>query len=190
MQPDLARQRQQLQRPLEIDRRRIDALRHATNASASRPLRLRRAARRARIGPVRSVTARPVSGSKPSDLPSAVDFTVARAGPELPRVAALGIVAAADEGAVLAGDLERSGGRSRTLGHARGSRAIVLGREDVRPEHLVQRFQHLADAQILDLVDRAGELPPEVAQTSFHSSLPSEMRSSFSSRSAVKSYST
>ena len=50
------------------------------------------------------------------------------------------------------------------LGHGRGSPPSPLGGKMCGPEHLVQRFQHLADAQILDLVDGAGEVAPEVAQ--------------------------
>ena len=68
--------------------------------------------------------------------------------------------------------------------------ALRLGREDVRTQQLVQRVQHVADAQILDLLDGGMKSLQKSRSTSFHSSLPSEMRSSFSSRSAVKSYST
>src|SRR5690606_1218973 len=82
---------------------------------------------------------------------------------ELARIAALRIVSAADEGAVLAGNLE-----AEPPGLARGAAtrigAVLPWRKDVRTEDLVQRFQHLADAQILDVVDGAGELAPEIAQ--------------------------
>ena len=42
--------------------------------------------------------------------------------------------------------------------------ALGLGREDVRAQDLVQRLQHLADAQVLDLADGGREVAPEVAQ--------------------------
>ena len=34
----------------------------------------------------------------------------------------------------------------------------------MRPEHVVERIEHLGDAQILDLVDRADEVAPEILQ--------------------------
>ncbi len=34
----------------------------------------------------------------------------------------------------------------------------------MRRQHLVERVDHLGDAQVLDLVDRADEIAPEVAQ--------------------------
>ena len=34
----------------------------------------------------------------------------------------------------------------------------------MRRQHLVERVEHLRDAQVLDLADRAGEVAPEVAQ--------------------------
>src|SRR5690606_27521784 len=43
-------------------------------------------------------------------------------------------------------------------------RAILLGGEDVRPKHLVERFQHVGDAQLLDLADCPGEIAPEIPQ--------------------------
>ena len=53
---------------------------------------------------------------------------------------------------------------SPQFGHWRGSPPSGLGREDVRAEQLVQRVQHLADAQVLDLPDAGREVAPEVAQ--------------------------
>ena len=50
------------------------------------------------------------------------------------------------------------------FGHLRGSAAVGARREQVRRQHLVERVDHLGDAQILDLVDRADEVAPEVAQ--------------------------
>ena len=82
---------------------------------------------------------------------------------ELARVAAVGIARAADEGAVLAADLEAQAPFAAVGAQARIA-ALGLGREDVRAQDLVQRLQHLADAQVLDLADRAHELAPEVAQ--------------------------
>ncbi|HET6220760.1 MAG TPA: hypothetical protein VFE11_01290, partial [Dongiaceae bacterium] len=34
----------------------------------------------------------------------------------------------------------------------------------MRPQHVVERVQHLGDAQILDVVDRADEADPEILQ--------------------------
>ena len=34
----------------------------------------------------------------------------------------------------------------------------------MRPENIVEHVEHFADAQVLDLVDRADEVAPEVAQ--------------------------
>ena len=73
---------------------------------------------------------------------------------ELARVAAVGIARAADEGAVLAADLEAQPALAAVGALARVA-ALGLGREDVRAQDLVQRLQHLADAQVLDLVDGA-----------------------------------
>ena len=42
--------------------------------------------------------------------------------------------------------------------------AVGARREDVRRQHLVERVDHLADAQVLDLADRADEVAPELAQ--------------------------
>ena len=50
------------------------------------------------------------------------------------------------------------------FGHERGSAPSSRAGKMCGPKDLVQRFQHFADAQILDLVDRAGELAPEIAQ--------------------------
>ena len=42
--------------------------------------------------------------------------------------------------------------------------AVLARREQVRREHLVERVDHLRDAQFLDVADRGGEVAPEVAQ--------------------------
>ena len=45
-----------------------------------------------------------------------------------------------------------------------GIAAILARRIDVRPQHVVERIQHLGDAQVLDLVDGADEVAPEILQ--------------------------
>ena len=42
--------------------------------------------------------------------------------------------------------------------------AVVARREDERPQSFVERVEHVGDAQVLDVVDGAGEVLPEVAQ--------------------------
>ena len=42
--------------------------------------------------------------------------------------------------------------------------AVGLRRKQMRRQHLVERVDHLRDAQLLDVVDRADEVLPEVAQ--------------------------
>ena len=36
--------------------------------------------------------------------------------------------------------------------------------EDVRPEHVVQRIEHLGDAQFADVLHRGDEVAPEIAE--------------------------
>ena len=50
------------------------------------------------------------------------------------------------------------------LGQVRGFDAVALVGEDVRPEELVQRIEHLGGAQFLRFADRGGEVAPEIAQ--------------------------
>src|SRR5262249_32097290 len=82
---------------------------------------------------------------------------------ELAGVAALRIAPAAGEGAVLAADLEAEPAQP-----AVGALARIPppgpGREDVRPQKLVQRLEHIANPQVLDFADGAGEVAPEIAQ--------------------------
>ena len=83
-------------------------------------------------------------------------------GGERPGMAAFRIVAAADEGAELAGlQIELAGAAARALP---GIAAILARRIDVRTQHLVEHVEHLRDFQILDVVDRADEIDPEIPQ--------------------------
>ena len=50
------------------------------------------------------------------------------------------------------------------VGHCLTIAAILARRIDVRPQHVVERVQHLRDPQILDVVDRADEIAPEILQ--------------------------
>ncbi len=49
-------------------------------------------------------------------------------------------------------------------GHLRGSVPSSRGGNRCGAEHLVERIDHLRDAQVLDVADGVGELTPEVAQ--------------------------
>ena len=163
MSADLARQRQQAQAPSR-----------GPIAAAVQPLgRLERLASLAfaelDIGPEAAVAQ--------SDLFARVGVLAERAGRigcllglaiavegigQLPRIAAFGIVGAADEGAVFA---ELEGQRARTAFRAQpGVGAVLARRKHSGAKHLVERLEHVGDAQLLDVVDRAGEIAPEVAQ--------------------------
>ena len=50
------------------------------------------------------------------------------------------------------------------FGHLRGSMPSARGGNRCGAEHLVERIDHLRDAQFLDVADGGGELAPEVAQ--------------------------
>ena len=106
------------------------------------------------------MTSSPVAGSSPSFFmpPSGAPLAVG----ELAGVAAFRIVGAADEAAELA-ELEREPAAFAVRALARIG-AVRARREQVRRQHLVERVDHLRDAQLLDVADRGGELAPEVAQ--------------------------
>ena len=98
MQAHFARQRQQLQRCFQIDRLGGEALWECRPARGFSPF-----AAQLHIGseaPDFSAISSPVSGSMPSTRGSAVAVLIA--APHLARVAAFGIIRAADEGAELA----------------------------------------------------------------------------------------
>src|SRR5690606_12761671 len=72
------------------------------------------------------------------------------------------IVRAADEGAKLAQFQRELAGAA---GGAKARvRAIFLGREDAAGEEIVERVQNFGNAEVLDLVDIAVEILPEVAE--------------------------
>ena len=50
------------------------------------------------------------------------------------------------------------------VGQTRGSVPSLLGGKRCGAEHLVEHVEHFADAHVLDAVDRADEVAPEVAQ--------------------------
>ena len=50
------------------------------------------------------------------------------------------------------------------FGHLRGSVPSARGGNRCGAEHLVERVEHLRDAQVLDVADRGDEVAPEVAQ--------------------------
>src|SRR5262249_19381473 len=82
---------------------------------------------------------------------------------ELAREAALRIVRAADEGAELA-ELQPQSAVAAGRALARALATVVVGREEVRAELLVELVQDVADAQLFRLADGVGECLPEVTQ--------------------------
>ena len=83
---------------------------------------------------------------------------------ELARELAGRIVRAADEGAELA-ELQAEAAVGAGRADARALAAgIVVGREEVGTELLVELVEHFADAQFLGLADGGGEGLPELAQ--------------------------
>ena len=79
-----------------------------------------------------------------------------------PRVLAVRIVGTADEAAVAAQLQAQPAGAAGRAGARIG--AVLARRKEMRPEVLVQRGDHVADLEVLGLVDRARELVPERAQ--------------------------
>src|SRR5690606_11213562 len=91
-------------------------------------------------------------------------FTVGIAA-ELARILALWIVGATDECAIFAElQRERAGAASRA-----GARiAAVFARREYQWRQLfVQCVEDIGDAQFLDIIDRTGEIAPEIAQHIF-----------------------
>src|SRR4029077_4304132 len=81
-------------------------------------------------------------------------------GGERAGVAAFRIIRAADEGTKLSGlQIEPAGPAGRTLS---GVTAILARRIDVRPQHVVEGIKYLGNAEILDVVDRANKIEPEI----------------------------
>lgn len=107
---------------------------------------------------------------------------------ELTGEFAFGIIGATDKCAILT-ELQRELTCSASRAGA-WIAAITAIREGKRSQFFVERVENIGNTEFLDVVDGAGEIAPKSRSTSFHDSLPSEIRSSFSSRSAVKSYST
>jgi hypothetical protein len=139
----------------------------ASSPSAARSAWLpcrRRAGYRVRSGRERSVISSPVIGSvpRPSGSLSAAIRIRAAFGRELAGEVAFRIVRAADEGAVLA-ELQRQVAGAADLADARIAAVLAL-REDQRRQRLVQRIQHVGDAQFLGVFDLGEEILPEIAQ--------------------------
>src|ERR1700722_5203911 len=160
MPADLARQRQQLQGEIKVDVAGRHVLR---NAGALRLFAL---------GIILGLAELDV-GTEPSGLhhhfeirhrilaEDAIGAGLA-VGRERAGVAAFRIIRTADEGAELSGlEVELAGAASRALPDIA---AILARRIDVRSQHVVERIEHLGDAQVLDLVHRADEVDPEILQ--------------------------
>ena len=157
---DLARQRQQFQRQFELD---VAGRHRLRNTGALRFFALGIVLRLAELD----------IGAEPSGFHHDVatgyrvlakdavgaGFTVGR---QRAGVAAFRIIGAADKRAELAGlEIELAVAAAWALP---GIAAILARRVDVRPQHVVQRIQHLGDAQILYFIDRANETDPEIPQ--------------------------
>src|SRR5262249_26327516 len=154
------RQGEEGQRSLEVHRRRIPSFGQA------RPLRLLAIDGLAELD-VRSEAPGAEGDRQPAlrvvaqCLPVGADLRGLALGKgKLPRVAALGVVGAADECAVFA-QLERQAARP-AVGALSRIAAIGTGGEDVWPEEFVEMLQDLRDAEFLGLVHIVGELSPEL----------------------------
>ncbi len=116
-------------------------------------------------------------------------FAAIAVGGKLAGEVAFRIVRAADEGAVFA-ELQRQLAGAADLADARIAAVLAL-REDQRRQRLVQRVEHVGDAQFLGVLDLGEEILPEIAKhvlpVQFAGRNPVEL---FFQRSAVKSYST
>ena len=105
-----------------------------------------------------------------------------------PRVLAGGIIGTPDEAAVppelQAQPPVAAGGAKPRIG------AILPSRKEMRAQILIERSDDVADLQIPGLLDRLGELGPEVAHDLAPVQRPAEISSSFSSSPAVNPVST
>ena len=160
MRSDLARQAEQGQRLFEVHR-------------LARPALGQRGARRlgGRFGRLAALDIGPEAPRFQPDViatllaehPVGAAFRLAVRRRKRPRVAAFGIVRAADEGATRARRLQ--GQPSVAAGRA-GARvgAVLARRKEVRLEHLVDLLQHFGNAQIGGFGQGCGEIPPETRQ--------------------------
>ncbi len=161
MQPDLAGKRQKFERVSEVDAVGLGAFRDRgafrllfAIRLAELDVRTEAAGAKGHVEPGLGIGAQDLGFGKRGRLVAGVG--------ELAGEAAVGIVGAADERAELA-DLEAE--TPDVAGRAGpGIAAGALIGKDVRPKQIVQRIEHLGDAQIADVVHRADELAPEVAQ--------------------------
>src|SRR5262249_20479875 len=159
---DLARQREQPKRAVEIDVVRIDPLRQAgpfrlftVDPFAELQVRPETAGTQRNVEPARRILA--------ELLHAAVGSAVRTVpGHELARIAAFRIVAAADKAAELA-ELERETPSLAARAFARID-TIRAWRKKVRRQHLVERVDDLGDPQLLDIADGGGEFAPEIPQ--------------------------
>ena len=157
---DGARQRQQRQSALEIDAFEIEALR---DRGALRLLLAILA--KLHVGPEAATAKGDIEaglGIGAEQLAFVAEGGLVAALGELPGEAAVGIVGAADEGAELS-DLEAEAAFATGRAGARIA-AFVRCREDVGPEHVVQRIEHLGDTEVADILHRGDEVAPEVAE--------------------------
>ncbi len=195
--PDFARQREQRQRLFEIDLVGHHAFRHAGAFGLFdfllllALLRLRRLDLLAEleIGPEAAAAQRHFKAGGWVFAQHLLALNAVGARRDLAGEIAFRIIRAADEGAEPSG-LERQLA-DVALRALPARRAVGVLRENMRLEQVVERVEHHAVAHFLDVVDRADELLPELGRAPARQSIsPFEMRSSFSSRLAVKSYST
>ncbi len=86
-------------------------------------------------------------------------------GRKLAGIVAFRIVRAADEGAVFS-ELQRQVARAADPADARVAAVFAL-RENQRRQSLVQRVEHIGDAQLLGVLDLGEKIAPEVTQNVF-----------------------
>src|SRR6202023_3735311 len=89
------------------------------------------------------------------------DFAVAVRS-QRTRIAAFGIIRAADEGAEF-GEFQPQPAVAAGRAYARIG-AVLARREQMRRQHLIERVDHAGNLQILGAADGADEVAPEIAQ--------------------------
>src|SRR6185437_15127872 len=161
---DVARQGEEPARRVEVDIGRRDAARQRDALWLAAVLAVAELNVDA-IGTLAQADRLVAVGIDSERLGSAVErigLAIAALDGERPRVAAFGVVRAADEGAELA-ELEAQPPGAAARAEPRVLAAAIL-REEVAAELLVERGDHLGDRQLLGAGDRRRELQPELAQ--------------------------
>ena len=168
---DHARQRQQRQRPVEVERLRVHVAGQAGAAGlGGLALLVGAALAELHVNTVGAAAHGDVLAGRRIGAQLALPFVQGGGGlavgarhRERPRVAAFRVVGAADEGARAAEpQSEPAGGAGRGRAGARIG-AVALRGEEMRPQLLVQRVDDVADLEVLGGADRPVEVVPEFA---------------------------